>query len=59
MDQAKFCYGKRADGTSVAYWEIGDGPARPLVSVPTMPSSHIEREDAVRLYEVRLQEGGA
>jgi class 3 adenylate cyclase len=56
----KIRYAKSADGTNIAYWAVGDGEARPLVYVPTMPWSHIEREWAIpelrRRYE-RLAAG--
>jgi len=54
----KIRYAKSADGTSIAYWSIGEG--RPLVYLPTMPWSHIEREWVIpgwrRRYE-RLAAG--
>ena len=33
------------DGTSIAYWAIGEG--RPLVYLPPMPFTHVEREWAI------------
>jgi class 3 adenylate cyclase len=35
-------YAKSADGTNIAYWSIGEGPA--LVYMPTVPWCHIQRE---------------
>ena len=58
--EPKIRYAKSADGTSIAYWMIGDGEARPLLYMPTMPWCHIEREWAIpelrRRYE-RLAAG--
>ncbi|HEX9642056.1 MAG TPA: adenylate/guanylate cyclase domain-containing protein [Candidatus Krumholzibacteria bacterium] len=54
----KIRYAKSADGTSIAYWAIGEGPA--LVHMPTVPWCHIQREWAIpewrRRYE-RLANG--
>ncbi len=56
--EPKIRYAKSADGTNIAYWAIGEGP--PLVYMPAMPWSHIEREWAIpewrRRYE-RLASG--
>ncbi len=35
-------YAHAADGVSIAFWTLGDGP--PFVSMPNVPWSHIERE---------------
>ncbi len=51
----KIRYAKSADGTNIAYWAIGDGPGRPLVYVPTMPWSHIEREWAIPEWRRRFE----
>jgi len=49
----KIRYAKSADATSIAYWTIGEG--RPLVYVPTMPWSHIEREWAIPEWRRRYE----
>jgi len=58
VEQPKIRYAKSADGTNIAYWAIGEGPA--LVYMPTMPWCHVEREWAIpewrRRYE-RLASG--
>lgn len=51
----KIRYTNSADGTNIAYWAIGDGPGRPLVYVPTMPWSHIEREWAIPQWRRRYE----
>ena len=55
MSAPKIRYAKSADGTSIAYWAIGDGDGRPLVYVPTMPWSHIEREWAIPEWRRRYE----
>ena len=35
-------YARAADGVSIAFWTLGDGP--PFVSMPNVPWSHIEQE---------------
>ena len=35
-------YAKAADGTSIAYWELGEGP--PLVVMPATPFTHVQLE---------------
>ncbi|HEY5645860.1 MAG TPA: alpha/beta hydrolase, partial [Pseudomonadales bacterium] len=35
-------YAKTTDGVSIAYWSIGSGP--PIVWMPTIPTTHVERE---------------
>ncbi len=49
----KIRYAKSADGTNIAYWAIGEG--RPLVYVPVMPFSHIEREWAIPEWRRRYE----
>ena len=49
----KIRYAKSADGTNIAYWTIGEG--RPLVYVPVMPFSHIEREWAIPEWRRRYE----
>ena len=49
----KIRYATSADGTSIAYWAIGEGPA--LVYMPTMPWSHIEREWAIPEWRRRYE----
>ena len=49
----KIRYAKSADGTSIAYWAIGEG--RPLVYMPAMPWSHIEREWAIPEWRRRYE----
>ncbi|HEY8174031.1 MAG TPA: adenylate/guanylate cyclase domain-containing protein [Dehalococcoidia bacterium] len=49
----KIRYTKSADGTNIAYWAIGEG--RPLVYVPVMPFSHIEREWAIPEWRRRYE----
>jgi class 3 adenylate cyclase/pimeloyl-ACP methyl ester carboxylesterase len=49
----KIRYAKSADGTNIAYWAIGEGPA--LVYMPTMPWSHIEREWAIPEWRRRYE----
>jgi class 3 adenylate cyclase len=51
----KIRYAKSADGTSIAYWAIGDGDGRPLVYMPTMPWSHIEREWGIPEWRRRYE----
>jgi len=49
----KIRYAKSADGTSIAYWAIGEG--RPLVYMPAMPWCHIEREWAIPEWRRRYE----
>ena len=51
--EPKIRYAKSADGTNIAYWAIGEG--RPLVSMPQMPWSHIEREWAIPEWRRRYE----
>lgn len=51
----KIRYVKSADGTSIAYWRIGDGEGRALVYMPTMPWCHIEREWAIPEWRRRYE----
>lgn len=51
--EPKIRYAKSADGTSIAYWAIGEGPA--LIYMPTMPWSHIEREWAIPEWRRRYE----
>ena len=37
-------YTSTADGARVAYWTLGNGPGVPLVSMPVLPHTDIERE---------------
>ncbi len=53
MNDPKIRYAKSADGTNIAYWAIGEG--RPLVYVPVMPFSHIEREWAIPEWRRRYE----
>ena len=46
-------YTKSADGSSIAYWAIGDG--RPLVYLPITPFSHLEREWAIPEWRQRYE----
>ncbi len=46
-------YAKSADGSSIAYWAIGEG--RPLVVLPMTPWSHIEREWAIPEWRRRYE----
>jgi pimeloyl-ACP methyl ester carboxylesterase len=46
-------YAKSADGTRIAFWEIGEG--RPLLYLPIMPWSHIEREWAIPEFRRRFE----
>lgn len=46
-------YTKSADGSSIAYWTIGDG--RPLVYMPMTPWSHLEREWAIPEWRERYE----
>ncbi len=55
MSDPKIRYAKSADGTNIAYWAIGDGDGRPLVYVPVMPFSHIEREWAIPEWRRRYE----
>ncbi len=49
----KIRYAKSADGTNIAYWAIGDGPA--LVYMPTVPWCHIQREWAIPEWRRRYE----
>jgi class 3 adenylate cyclase/pimeloyl-ACP methyl ester carboxylesterase len=49
----KIRYAKSADGTNIAYWAIGEGPA--LVYMPTMPWCHLERELAIPEWRRRYE----
>ena len=42
-----------ADGTGIAYWTIGTG--RPLIYLPALPFSHVEREWAIPELRDRFQ----
>src|SRR3990172_2523521 len=42
MDGPLVCYATTADGVSIAYWTLGQGP--PLVQLPALPHSHIQKE---------------
>ncbi len=53
MSDPKIRYAKSADGTNIAYWAIGEGPA--LVYMPTMPWCHIEREWAIPEWRRRYE----
>jgi hypothetical protein len=54
--EPKIRYAKSADGTSIAYWAIGEG--RPLVYMPTMPWCHIDREWAIPEWRRRYERAG-
>jgi DNA-binding SARP family transcriptional activator/pimeloyl-ACP methyl ester carboxylesterase len=32
------------DGARIAYWRLGDGPAEPLIEMPSLPHSDVQRE---------------
>ena len=49
----KIRYAKSADGTNIAYWAIGEGPA--LVYMPTVPWCHIQREWAIPEWRRRYE----
>ena len=51
--QPKIRYAKSADGTNIAYWTIGEGPA--LVYMPTMPWCHIQREWSIPEWRRRYE----
>jgi class 3 adenylate cyclase/pimeloyl-ACP methyl ester carboxylesterase len=40
--QPRIQYTRTSDGVNIAYWAIGSGP--PIVWMPTIPTTHIERE---------------
>src|SRR3990172_7783639 len=42
MDGPLVRYVSTADGVSIAYWKLGQGP--PLVQLPALPHSHIRME---------------
>jgi class 3 adenylate cyclase len=49
----KIRYAKSADGTNIAHWAIGEGPA--LVYMPTVPWCHIQREWAIPEWRRRYE----
>ncbi len=51
--QPKVRYAKSADGTNIAYWAIGEGPA--LVYMPTLPWCHLQREWAIPEWRRRYE----
>ena len=51
--QPKVRYAKSADGTNIAYWAIGEGPA--LVYMPTVPWCHIQREWSIPEWRRRYE----
>lgn len=42
MDAPRIRYASTADGVSIAYWKLGEG--RPLVQLPALPHTHIQKE---------------
>jgi class 3 adenylate cyclase len=42
MTEPRIQYAKTSDGVNIAYWVIGSGP--PIVWMPTIPATHVERE---------------
>lgn len=51
-------YARTADGASIAFWQLGDGP--PVIQMPSIPFSHIQMEWADedwRAWYQRLGEG--
>jgi class 3 adenylate cyclase len=51
--QPKIRYAKSADGTNIAYWAVGEGPA--LVYMPTVPWCHIQREWSIPEWRRRYE----
>jgi class 3 adenylate cyclase/pimeloyl-ACP methyl ester carboxylesterase len=49
----KIRYAKSADGTNIAYWAIGEGPA--LVYMPTVPWCHVQREWSIPEWRRRYE----
>jgi class 3 adenylate cyclase len=49
----KIRYAKSADGTNIAYWAMGEGPA--LVCMPTVPWCHVQREWAIPEWRRRYE----
>lgn len=47
-------YTRGADGSSIAYWAMGDG--RPLVFMPTIPWTHLERELSIPGWRRRFEQ---